>query len=267
LLTCPPGTRPLFPSLSSLLPPFAPRAQADFIAAVAVLAPLHWSLKQLQQTYASGAGADTGAKAAETLARLTALRSFYLWTIAYIYATRLLLWILAQGLSYRLTWLAPFLEEVVTLAYYAFVGHRFRPSSENAYLRVSADDDDDGPAGGDVARATGAAAGTIEGASGAVQTIEAARRAGAAAADADLDLELGGSGGAGGAGGSGGGAAAAAARAKPAAAGAGGKVAIGDEFDEDEDFGLDDVDEEGAAPKSEAAASAKPTMKQVNTKR
>ena len=144
---------------------------ADFVAAVAVLAPLHWSLKQLQQTYASGAGADTGAKvrserehararapararrhnrapaqprarttarphnrapaqpcarleltarrapsppprqqAAETLARLTALRSFYLWTIAYIYATRLLLWILAQGLSYRYTWLAPFLE-------------------------------------------------------------------------------------------------------------------------------------------------------------
>jgi hypothetical protein len=35
---------------------------ADFVAAVAVLAPLHWSLKQLQQTYASGAGADTGAK-------------------------------------------------------------------------------------------------------------------------------------------------------------------------------------------------------------
>ena len=134
---------------------------------MAVLAPLHWSLKQLQQTYASGAGADTGAKPPGTLGRLTALGPFSRWTTPYLPATGLLLGIRAQGLSYRLTWLAPFLEEVVTLAYYAFVGHRFRPSSENAYLRVSADDDDDGPAGGDVARATGAAAGTIEGASGA----------------------------------------------------------------------------------------------------
>ena len=147
---------------------------ADFVAAVAVLAPLHWSLKQLQQTYASGAGADTGAKvrrserergsasararahrgpialsrslarpparadlarrvaapqwqAAETLARLTALRSFYLWTIAYIYATRLLLWILAQGLSYRYTWLAPFLE--------ASAGGRAAPRSRSGLAR------------------------------------------------------------------------------------------------------------------------------------
>ena len=159
------------------------------------------------------------------------------------------------------------------MAYYVFVGHRFRPSSENAYLRVSADDEDDAP-GGDVARATGAAAGTIAGASGAVQTIEAARRGGAGASDS-LDLELGA---AAGSGGGGGGASAAslasAARAKAAGAGAGaaagGKVAIGDEFGEDEDFGLDDIDEErvdGGASESAAAAVPKATMKQVNTKR
>jgi hypothetical protein len=47
-------------------------------------------------------------------------------------------------------------------------------------------------------------------------------------------------------------------------------VAIGDEFGEDEDFGLDDIDEEkmvGGASEPVAAAAPKATMKQVNTKR
>ena len=218
----------------------------DFVAAVAVVVPLHWHYKQLQQTYSSGSGTDTNAKAAETLARLSAMRSFYTWTVGYVYATRLLLWILRKAVTYRYSWVPTFLEEAITLAYYAYTGYKFRPSSENAYLRVAQDDDEDTGVGTeDVARATGAAAGAVEGASGAVQTISSTSRKGGADS---VGIELTAAG------------AAAPSLAAAGAAAAKGKIAIGAE-EEDEDFGLDDLDEDDApAPAPAPKASA---MRQV----
>jgi len=200
---------------------------ADLLAAVAVVLPLHWSVKQLHQTYASGAGADTSAKTQETLDRLVAMRAFYTTTLVYVYVTRLLLWLLSQGVSYRYTWLPPFLEEVVCLAYYVWTGYKFKPSLENAYLRVSQDDDEDNSVQ-DVARATGAAAGTIEGSSSAVQTVEARRAAAIAAVTSAMDLPE----------------KVSVAALPTVTSKVGAKAAvIGDEHDDD-DFDLDDLDDE-----------------------
>ena len=170
-------------------PPF-PRARADFIASAAVVIPIAWSLHSLRQSI--GAGGDNDGKAAETLSRLELFRNFYLATIAYVYVTRFLLYILSTTLVYNMTWFVPLADECTTLAYYAIVGYRFRPMPANAYLKVSGDDDED------TGVATGAAAGTVEGAAAAVQTISARPKAAAPAApgahaidddDEDFDLD------------------------------------------------------------------------------
>ena len=140
---------------------------------------------------AQGSGGDSDGKSAETLSRLGLFRNFYMATIAYVYVTRFLLYILSSTLPYNATWFAPFADEVATLCYYVAVGFYFRPSASNAYLKV--DDDDDAPATG---VATGAAAGTLEGSAAAVQTVSAARKAGSSAhaiedevEDEEFDLE------------------------------------------------------------------------------
>jgi hypothetical protein len=120
-----------------------------------------------------GSGGDSDGKSAETLARLGLFRNFYMATIAYVYVTRFLLYILSSTLPYNATWFAPAADEVATLAYYVAVGYYFRPSASNAYLKVSGEDDEGVPA---VGVATGAAAGTLEGAAAAVQTVSAARK-------------------------------------------------------------------------------------------
>jgi hypothetical protein len=142
-------------------------------------------MRALQQ--AQGSGGDSDGKAAETLNRLSMFRNFYLATIAYVYFTRFLLYVLTSTLPYNLTWFSPLADELATLAYYVSVGYRFRPDASNAYLRVSGDDDD-GPADSGVA--TGAAAGTLEGGASAVQTVTAAKKAPAHVIESDDDEDL-----------------------------------------------------------------------------
>lgn len=238
---------------------------ADFIASAAVVVPIVWSMRALQA--AQGSGGDNDGKAAETLHRLSMFRNFYMATIAYVYVTRFLLYILSTTLPYNATWFAPFADEAATLAYYVTVGYRFRPHTENAYLRVSGDDDE-----GDVEMgvATGAAAGTVEGAATAVQTVAAGRRPGAPVVQQTLAAGEG------------------AAAPAPSAPAAGKKAQSHVIEEDDDDFGLDEDDlgeegeeedeEQGAgdkkpltkkapAPAAGAAPEAAPKMKQVNKAR
>jgi hypothetical protein len=145
-----------------------------------------------------------------------------------------------------MTWVSPAAEEIITLGYYVSTGFYFRPSAENAYLRVSQDDDD-----GDVemttARASGAAAGAIRGSAPAVQTVEAVRR-GEGDADGGVSEWNSSSSAAGGA----------TAPTLPSSAPAGGAAAhkggkragaahaIGEEYDDDDDFDLDNLDADDA---------------------
>jgi hypothetical protein len=184
-------------------------------------------MRALQQ--AQGSGGDSDGKAAETLNRLSMFRNFYLATIAYVYFTRFLLYVLSSTLPYNLTWFAPLADELATLAYYVSVGYRFRPDTSNAYLRVSGDDDD-GPADSGVA--TGAAAGTLEGGATAVQTVAATKKAPAHVIEAEDDEDL----------------------------------EAGLDLDSDEEGGKKLL-KEGGAPAGKAPAAEQPKMKQVNKER
>jgi hypothetical protein len=160
-------------------------------------------------------------------------RNFYLATIAYVYFTRFLLYVLSSTLPYNYTWFAPLADELATLAYYVSVGYRFRPDASNAYLRVSGDDDDDEGTG----VATGAAAGTLEGGATVVQTVAAAKKPPAHVIEAEDDDDL----------------------------------EAGLDLDSDEESGKKLVKEGGAggapAAKAIAAAPEEPKMKQVNKAR
>jgi len=66
--------------------------------------------------------------------KLKLFRSFYLLVVAYIYTTRIVVYIFASTLDYRHQWVKHFVIEGVTLAFYFTVGSLFKPMSENPYL-------------------------------------------------------------------------------------------------------------------------------------
>ena len=68
--------------------------------------------------------------------KLKLFRRFYLLVVAYIYMTRIVVYLFATMLTYRHQWLRYFVVEGVTLAFYFTVGSQFKPMSENPYLSV-----------------------------------------------------------------------------------------------------------------------------------
>jgi hypothetical protein len=110
----------------------------DIIAAGVVLVPIIWSIRHLRQAQE----ADRDEKTKDTLIRLTQFRSFYLTTMVWLYFTRILVVLMSMTLSIQRQWVAAFFEEFATLAYYVWVGYRFRPAADNSdYLRVPNDED------------------------------------------------------------------------------------------------------------------------------
>lgn len=51
--------------------------------------------------------------------------------------TRILLTLLRAGLAYQHAWVADLIEVAAALALYSWVGWRFRPNADNAYARLS----------------------------------------------------------------------------------------------------------------------------------
>mmetsp|Transcript_54646 Transcript_54646/g.132712 ORF Transcript_54646/g.132712 Transcript_54646/m.132712 type:complete len:742 (-) Transcript_54646:41-2266(-) len=73
---------------------------------------------------------------ARLASKLKLFRSFYLIVIAYIYITRIAVYLFAATLNYRHTWVRYFTVEIVTLIFYVTVGKLFRPMNENPYLHL-----------------------------------------------------------------------------------------------------------------------------------
>lgn len=70
------------------------------------------------------------------LSKLRLFRSFYLLVVAYIYATRILVYLFATMLPYKWLWVRYFVVEIITLSFYVTVGFMFRPMAENPYLSI-----------------------------------------------------------------------------------------------------------------------------------
>ncbi|KAG7342172.1 seven transmembrane receptor [Nitzschia inconspicua] len=85
---------------------------------------------------------------ARLASKLKLFRSFYILVIAYIYITRIVVYLFAATLSYRHTWVRYLVVELVTLVFYVTVGMLFRPMNENPYLHVRRRGDQAGASGG-----------------------------------------------------------------------------------------------------------------------
>uniref|UniRef100_K3WR36 Intimal thickness related receptor IRP domain-containing protein n=1 Tax=Globisporangium ultimum (strain ATCC 200006 / CBS 805.95 / DAOM BR144) TaxID=431595 RepID=K3WR36_GLOUD len=119
----------------------------DILCCFAILFPIVWSIRSLR------ASAFTDGKAHINLQKLTQFRSFYLIVVTYIYFTRIALFLLTASLPYNATWVAVFMGELASAAFFSVTGYRFRPVVQNPYLEVathiealdefSLDDDDD----------------------------------------------------------------------------------------------------------------------------
>lgn len=108
----------------------------DILCCCAVLVPIVWQVNALEKSL-EGADAETSSSTMEqrrTLSKLKLFRSFYLTVIAYIYFTRILIYLFATMLDYRHTWIRYLISELATLLFYVVTGLRFQPMKENPFL-------------------------------------------------------------------------------------------------------------------------------------
>eukprot|EP01062_Namystynia_karyoxenos_P057840 TRINITY_DN48_c0_g2_i2.p1 TRINITY_DN48_c0_g2~~TRINITY_DN48_c0_g2_i2.p1 ORF type:complete len:509 (+),score=242.27 TRINITY_DN48_c0_g2_i2:77-1528(+) len=109
----------------------------DILCCCVVLLPIIWSIKQLRSL-----GPAEG-KVARNLSRLRQFRTFYMFVVGFIYFTRIFVVIIESNLPFRMTWVAPFVQEAAAVAFYLFTGLRFRPQADNPYLYLEVEDMDD----------------------------------------------------------------------------------------------------------------------------
>jgi hypothetical protein len=105
----------------------------DILCCCAILVPIVNSIKHLKE------GAEGGGKKGTNLGRLRSFRTFYLLVIAYIYSTRLLVFLLASTLSFENEWMSTAFSEITTLIFYVWTGWLFRPQPRILYLPVEQD--------------------------------------------------------------------------------------------------------------------------------
>jgi hypothetical protein len=108
----------------------------DILCCCAVLFPIVWSIRQLREA------ADVDDKAARVLGKLVLFRQFYIMVVAYIYFTRIIVYLLDATLQYKLIWLSDLASEVATLVFYIACGLQFRPlaAGVNPYFALDADE-------------------------------------------------------------------------------------------------------------------------------
>jgi hypothetical protein len=89
-------------------------------------------------------GSGGGPNDARMAAKLKLFRSFYILVIAYIYMTRIVVYLFAATLDYKHTWVRIFVVELTTVLFYTTVGYMFRPMNENPYLHLRRKQDSEG---------------------------------------------------------------------------------------------------------------------------
>ena len=98
---------------------------------------------QSERTSSDAGHMDMGEKG-RILSKLKLFRSFYMLVVAYIYSTRILVYLFATMLSYKHLWIRYFVIELVTLTFYVVTGFYFRPMVDGPYVSVDRKDDDEG---------------------------------------------------------------------------------------------------------------------------
>lgn len=143
----------------------------DILCCAAVLVPIVWQVATLEEeTGVTNNGDDTsnvddnkdatttaaisGSPSEEisssdpttqrAVAKLKLFRSFYITVVAYIYFTRIIVYLFASVLDYHQTWIRHFVVEFGTLVFYVYTGYTFRPMDDRtSYVELQQRDKDD----------------------------------------------------------------------------------------------------------------------------
>jgi len=109
----------------------------DLICCGAILFPVVWSIKHLRDASASDG------KVAASLAKLRLFRRFYIMVLAYIYTTRIFVYLIENSLPFRYEWMGALLSEGIALVFYVVTGTMFSPEPDNEYLKVPVEEEED----------------------------------------------------------------------------------------------------------------------------
>ncbi|KFQ67560.1 Protein GPR107, partial [Phaethon lepturus] len=112
----------------------------DLLCCGAILFPVVWSIRHLQEASATD---GKGNAAAINLAKLKLFRHYYVMIVCYIYFTRIIAILIKIAVPFQWKWLYQLLDEMATLVFFVLTGYKFRPASDNPYLQLSQDDEDD----------------------------------------------------------------------------------------------------------------------------
>uniref|UniRef100_F7GEG9 GOST seven transmembrane domain-containing protein n=1 Tax=Monodelphis domestica TaxID=13616 RepID=F7GEG9_MONDO len=80
---------------------------------------------------------------AVNLAKLKLFRHYYVMTVCYIYFSRIVAVLLRVSVPFQWQWLNELLVEVSTLVFFILTGYKFRPASNNPYLQLPQEDDEE----------------------------------------------------------------------------------------------------------------------------
>ncbi|NWR34850.1 GP107 protein, partial [Tachuris rubrigastra] len=121
----------------------------DLLCCGAILFPVVWSIRHLQEASATDGKGNflmdfcVLLTAAINLAKLKLFRHYYVMIVCYIYFTRIIAILIKIAVPFQWKWLYQLLDEMATLVFFVLTGYKFRPASDNPYLQLSQDDEDD----------------------------------------------------------------------------------------------------------------------------
>ncbi|NXN20714.1 GP107 protein, partial [Nycticryphes semicollaris] len=112
----------------------------DLLCCGAILFPVVWSIRHLQEASATD---GKGKFCKDGGAVLIMLFPFLSQIVCYIYFTRIIAILIKIAVPFQWKWLYQLLDEMATLVFFVLTGYKFRPASDNPYLQLSQDDEDD----------------------------------------------------------------------------------------------------------------------------
>ncbi|XP_074059811.1 protein GPR108 isoform X2 [Macrotis lagotis] len=139
----------------------------DLICCGAILFPVVWSIRHLQEASGTDGKGEClfcvlllfspppnlllvpdflhlfPLSVAVNLAKLKLFRHYYVMTVCYIYFSRIVAVLLRVSVPFQWQWLYELLVEVSTLVFFILTGYKFRPASNNPYLQLPQEDDEE----------------------------------------------------------------------------------------------------------------------------
>eukprot|EP00039_Didymoeca_costata_P019675 m.338483 g.338483 ORF g.338483 m.338483 type:complete len:505 (-) comp18435_c0_seq1:125-1639(-) len=109
----------------------------DLLCCGAILFPLVWSIHHLREA------AESDGKAAASLVKLRLFRRFYVMVLAYIYTTRIIVYLIESTMPFRYQFVGALFNEVTAFLFYVTTAYMFSPEEDNEYLHVPSDVDSD----------------------------------------------------------------------------------------------------------------------------